>query len=95
MNIDSVHQLDKDKSPGFFSVIQYVPTHVAIFSQDLPVYHSTQTYTVLFRTLRNVHSGKYLNLTLKKQLSIHFYLTLCVPCIIFQCVNDQQDAQFL
>ena len=22
-------------------------------------------------------------------------LTLCVPCIILQCVNDQRDAQFL
>ena len=24
-----------------------------------------------------------------------FNLTLCVPCIILQCVNDQQDIQFL
>ena len=22
-------------------------------------------------------------------------LTLCVPCIVLQCVNDQRDAQFL
>ena len=22
-------------------------------------------------------------------------VTLCVPCIILQCVNDQRDAQFL
>ena len=22
-------------------------------------------------------------------------LTLCVPCVIFQCVNDQRDSQFL
>ena len=25
----------------------------------------------------------------------HLYLTLCVPCIILQCVNNQRDAQFL
>ena len=31
----------------------------------------------------------------EKNLSFTFDLTLCVPCIILQCVNDQRDAQFL
>jgi hypothetical protein len=28
-------------------------------------------------------------------LKFSFFFTLCVPCIILECVNDQRDAQFL
>ena len=30
-----------------------------------------------------------------RQTEYIFVLTLCVPCIILQCVNEQRDAQFL
>ena len=32
---------------------------------------------------------------IRKELFFFFKLTLYVPCIILQCVNDQLDAQFL
>ena len=37
----------------------------------------------------------YTNLLTALVLPTTGNLTLCVPCIILQCFNDQRDAQFL
>ena len=90
MNIDSDHQLDKSQLSRLLSVIQSVPTHVAIISLAPPPHHSTQTYKILFRTLLVIKPTKcsnFSNLFLEWN-SARFGQFLCPSSGVFRCTHS-------
>jgi len=90
MNIDSDHQLDKSQLSRLLSVIQSVPTHVAIISLAPPPHHSTQTYKILFRTLLVIKPTKcsnFSNLFLEWN-SARFGQFLCPSSGVFHCTHS-------
>ena len=57
-----------------------------LMSEYYHQYFSAQTPSLVYNETLN-------SISIRKRNTVN--LTLCVPCIILQCVNDQQDAQTL
>ena len=57
--------------------------------------HRDTTTAHLCQLGRDVSLSPYDKRPASRQMLSVINLSLCVPCIISQCVNDKRDAQFL
>ena len=94
-----------DVIPNYLLSRITIKTYTHIFNKDkITEYENVWIYYIIIVVNLLLFQSTFVAIFREKLLfrRIYYYkdnlainLTLCVPCIILQCVNDQRDAQFL